>query len=198
MGRGLHLHPRQHEPTEALRSRIEAQREALTRFLGGERFEIVAEFVEVETGKGSDALDRRPQLAAALTRAQALRCSVGVAKVDRLSRDVHFISALMAHRVPFLVSELGPDVDPFILHLYAARAEERALISGRTKSALAATKAKGAKLGNPNIESVRGPAAETIKADADRAARKVLPIIAEILSLALRQNESKSAAEGCG
>ena len=105
----------------------------------------------------------------------------------------------MAHRVPFLVSELGRDVDPFILHLYAALAEkERALISGRTKSALAATKAKGAKLGNPNIESVRGHAAETIKADADRAARKVLPIIAEILSLALRQNESKSAAEGCG
>jgi DNA invertase Pin-like site-specific DNA recombinase len=83
--------------------------------------------------------------------------------------------------VPFLVSELGPDVDPFILHLYAALAEkERALISGRTKAALAAAKAKGAKLGNPNIETARGHAAETIKADADRASRKVLPIIAEI------------------
>jgi DNA invertase Pin-like site-specific DNA recombinase len=160
---------------------IEAQREALTRFACGEGFEIVAEFVEVETGKGSDALDRRPQLAAALTRARALRCSIGVTKLDRLSRDVHFISGLMAHRVPFRVSELGPDVDPFVLHLYAALAEkERALISGRTKSALAAAKARGAKLGNPNIESARGYAVETIKADADRAASKVLPIIAEI------------------
>ena len=78
---------------------IEAQREALARFADSEGFEIVAEFVEVETGKGSDALDRRPELAAALAKARALRCPVAVAKLDRLSRDVHFISGLMAHRV---------------------------------------------------------------------------------------------------
>lgn len=160
---------------------IEAQREALARFAGGEGFEIVAEFIEVETGKGSDALERRPQLAAALAKARALRCPVAVAKLDRLSRDVHFISGLMSHRVPFVVSELGPDVDPFVLHLYAALAEkERALIAGRTKSALAAAKAKGVKLGNPNIEAAQGAAVATVKADADRAARNVLPIIAEI------------------
>jgi hypothetical protein len=47
---------------------------------------------------------------------------VAVAKLDRLSRDVHFISGLMAHKVPFLVAELGPDVDPFVLHLFAALA----------------------------------------------------------------------------
>jgi len=63
-----------------------------------EGFEIIAEFVEVETGKGSDALDRRPQLAAALAKPRALRCPVAVAKLDRLSRDVHFISGLMADR----------------------------------------------------------------------------------------------------
>ena len=74
-------------------------------------------FVEVETGKGSDALERRPQLAAALNEARRQRCSVAVAKLDRLSRDVHFISGLMAHRVPFVVAELGPDVDPFILEV---------------------------------------------------------------------------------
>src|SRR5277367_459645 len=102
---------------------IESQREALTRFAKEVGFDIVAEFVEVETGKGSDALDRRPQLAAALAKARALRCSVVVAKLDRLSRDVHFISGLMAHRVPFIVSELGPDVDPFVLRarLHALR-----------------------------------------------------------------------------
>jgi len=150
---------------------IEAQREALARFASAEGFEIVGEFVEVETGKGSDALDRRPQLAAALGKARALPCPVAVAKLDRLSRDVHFISGLMAHRVPFLVAELGPDVDPIVLHLYAALAEkERALIAGRTKSALAAAKAKGGRLGNPKIAAARDQAVAAIKAEADRAA----------------------------
>jgi DNA invertase Pin-like site-specific DNA recombinase len=160
---------------------IEAQRETLSRFARDEGFEIVAEFVEVETGKGSDALERRPQLAASLAKARVLRCPIAVAKLDRLSRDVHFISGLMAHRVPFLVAELGPDVDPFVLHLYAALAEkERALIAGRTKSALAAAKAKGVKLGNPNIEAAQEAAVAAVKAEADRAANNVLPIIAEI------------------
>jgi DNA invertase Pin-like site-specific DNA recombinase len=160
---------------------IEAQREALSRFAQSEGLDLVAEFVEVETGKGSDALDRRPQLAAALARARALRCPVAVSKLDRLSRDVHFISGLMTHRVPFVVADLGPDVDPFVLHLFAALAEkERALISGRTKSALAAAKAKGVKLGNPRIEAARGRAVASLQAEADRAASNVLPIIAEI------------------
>ena len=160
---------------------IEAQRVALEGFAAGEGFEIVAEFVEIETGKGSDALDRRPQLAAALTKARTLRCPVAVAKLDRLSRDVHFVSGLMAHRVPFFVAELGPEVDPFVLHLYAALAQkERALIAGRTKSALAAAKAKGIKLGNPHLEDARRHAVAAVKAEADRAAGNVLPIIAEI------------------
>ena len=153
---------------------IEAQREALARFASSEGFEIAAELVEVETGKGSDALDRRPQLAAALAKARTLRCCVVVAKLDRLSRDVHFISGLMAHRVPFLVAELGRDVDPFVLHLYAARAEkERALIAGRTKSALAAAKAKGVKLGNPNIEAAQVAVVAALRGEADRAAGNV-------------------------
>jgi DNA invertase Pin-like site-specific DNA recombinase len=62
-------------------------------------------FVEAETGKGADALDRRPQLAAALSEARRQRCSVAIAKLDRLSRDVHFISGLMAHPVPFVVAD---------------------------------------------------------------------------------------------
>ena len=111
----------------------------------------MAEFVEAESGKGSDALDRRPQLAAALAAAKAAKCSVVVAKLDRLSRDVAFVAGLMAQRVPFIVAELGRDADPFMLHLYAALAEkERRLISERTTTALAAKKAKGAVLGNPS------------------------------------------------
>ena len=131
---------------------IEAQKEALERFAASEGFQLLRVFVEVETGKGSDALDRRPQLAAALSEARRQRCSVAVAKLDRLSRDVHFISGLMAHRVPFVVAELGPDVDSFILHLFAALAQkERAMISSRTKAALAAAKARGVTLGSPEL-----------------------------------------------
>jgi DNA invertase Pin-like site-specific DNA recombinase len=72
--------------------------------------------VEAETGKGADALERRPQLAAALAAGRAKKCPVLVAKLDRLSRDVAFIAGLMAQRVPFIVAELGADADPFMLH----------------------------------------------------------------------------------
>ncbi len=124
---------------------IEAQRAAIERFANAESLAIAAEFVEFESGKGADALERRPQLAAA----KSSKCSVVVAKLDRLSRDVAFV--LMAQRVPFIVAELGRDADPFMLHLYAALAEkERRLISERTRGALAAMKAAGARLGNPH------------------------------------------------
>jgi DNA invertase Pin-like site-specific DNA recombinase len=159
---------------------IEAQRAALCHFAKAEGFEVVREFVEVETGEGADALDRRPQLKAALAAARKHRCQVAVAKLDRLSRDVHFISGLMAHKVPFLVAELGPDVDPFVLHLFAALAEkERALISTRTRQALSAAKARGVSLGNPRLHEARKNAAEAVKTEADRYAANVLPIIRE-------------------
>lgn len=160
---------------------LEAQKEALGRFATSEGFTLGRVFVEVETGKGADALDRRPQLTAALSEARRQRCSVAVAKLDRLSRDVHFISGLMAHRVPFVVAELGPDVDPFILHLFAALAEKgRAMISTRTKVALAAAKARGVKLGGPKLAKARKSAVASIKALADQHAANVLPVIREI------------------
>jgi DNA invertase Pin-like site-specific DNA recombinase len=141
---------------------IEAQREAIGRFVHAERFEVVGEFVEVETGKGSEALDRRLPLSAALAAAKKLKCSAVVAKLDRLSRDVHFVSGLMAKRVPFIVAELGADTDPFMLHVYAALAEkERALISARTRSALAAAKVRGTVLGNLRLVDARAKANTT-------------------------------------
>ena len=159
---------------------IEAQREALARFAQAEGLDIVAEHLEVETGKGSDALDRRPQLKAALAQARRHRCPVAVAKLDRLSRDVHFISGLMAQRVPFLVAELGADVDPFMIHIYAALAEkERALISQRTKAALAAAKARGVRLGNPSIAKAQAAGVDRVKTEADRFAANVMPVIRE-------------------
>ena len=116
---------------------IEAQRATVARFAEAENIRIIAEYVEAETGKGADALDRRPHLAAALAAAKSAKCCVLVSKLDRLSRDVAFVAGLMAQRVPFIVAELGRDADPFMLHLYAALAEkERRLISERTKAAL--------------------------------------------------------------
>ena len=145
---------------------LEAQREAVTRFAEAEGLEIVAEHVEVETGKGADALERRPVLAAALAQAKTTGASVAVAKLCRLSRDVAFIASLMAQRVPFVVAELGADADPFMLHLYAALAEkERALIAERTRAALAAAKARGQKLGGyrggPKVDPAAGREART-------------------------------------
>ena len=158
---------------------IEAQRAALARFVEAEGCEVLAEFVEVETGKGADAIDRRPQLAAALALAKKAKAAVVVAKLDRLSRDVAFISDLMARRVPFIVAELGADADPFMLHLYAALAEkERQLISDRTRVALLAKKAQGVRLGNPvNLGEAGAKGAATQRADADAFASKVLPIV---------------------
>ena len=125
---------------------LEAQREMVRAFAEREGMGLLGEFVEVETGKGADALDRRPKLAAALALARKEKCPVIVAKLDRLSRDVHFISGLMSRNVPFIVAELGSEANanPFMIHLYAAFAEqERRVISERTKAALAAKKAQG-------------------------------------------------------
>src|SRR5215210_2530874 len=128
---------------------LEAQRAAIEAFAVGEGIEVIAWFTEVETGRGSDALDRRPELAKALAQARKLKGPVIVAKLDRLSRDVAFVAGLMVQRVPFVVTELGADADLFMLHVYAALAEkERAMISARTKAALQAKKAAGAALGN--------------------------------------------------
>jgi DNA invertase Pin-like site-specific DNA recombinase len=96
----------------------------ISRFAVAEGYDIAAEHIEVETGKGADALDRRPKLAAAIRAAKKLKGRVIVAKLDRLSRDVAFISGLMAQRVPFIVTELCADADPFMLHIYAAFAEK--------------------------------------------------------------------------
>jgi DNA invertase Pin-like site-specific DNA recombinase len=148
---------------------LDAQREAVARFAAAEGREVLAEFVEVETGKGSDALERRPKLAEALAKAKKAKAPVVVAKLCRLSRDVAFISGLMAQRVPFIVTELGADVDPFMLHIYAALAQkERALISRRTKAALKAAKARGVQLGNA-AQSAANKAAAAERAEALRA-----------------------------
>ena len=158
---------------------IEAQRAAIERFAAAESLLITAEYSEFETGKGADALDRRPQLAAALAAARKAKCSIVVSKLDRLSRDVAFVSGLMAQRVPFIVAELA---DPFMLHLYAALAEkERRLISERTTAALQAKKASGAKLGNPTNLCIAGAIGRDTQVHmADEFARNLMPWVQAI------------------
>jgi DNA invertase Pin-like site-specific DNA recombinase len=180
---------------------IEAQREAIHRFATAEGLHVAGEFVEVETGKGADALDRRPQLAAALAAAKLAGGAVVVAKLDRLSRDVAFISGLMVQKVPFVVAELGIDADPFMLHLFAALAEkERAMISARTKAALAAAKERGVKLGGyrggPPVDHRLGT--EAAQRAADAFAASVAPIAREMRDqgLSLRRIADTLVARG--
>src|SRR6476661_6507538 len=161
---------------------LEAQQAALARFAEAEGYYLLQTFKEVETGKGADALDRRPQLAAALKAAKKIKAPIIVAKLDRLSRDVHFISGLMAHKTPFIAAELGADADPFMLHLYAALAEkERAMISRRTRDALAAKKAQGVKLGGLNARGIQN------RDEAMERAEQLRPILTELAGLSLRQ-----------
>jgi DNA invertase Pin-like site-specific DNA recombinase len=160
---------------------LAAQEAAIRAFAAAEGFDIVELFSEVASG--SQGIEDRQGLRAALAKAKKLRCPVIVSKLDRLSRDVAFISGLMSRGVPFIVAELGADVDSFVLHLYAALGEkERKMIGTRTKSALAPMVGTG-KLGNKtNLAEAqaKGQAANTTRA-AEFAA-KVVPTILQMRS----------------
>src|SRR6478736_4213408 len=137
---------------------IEAQRQAVERHLNGGRWTVAAEYVETESGKRSD----RPKLAAALAHAKAIKAKLVFAKLDRLTRNVDLLRSLVASEVDLVFCDL-PSVPPgpmgkFLLTQMAAVAElEAGLIGERTKKALAAAKARGVKLGNPNgARALRG------------------------------------------
>jgi DNA invertase Pin-like site-specific DNA recombinase len=170
---------------------LEAQFNSVTEFCNAENFEVIEHYSEVETGKGADALDKRPQLAKALAHAKKENAYLVVAKLDRLGRNVSFISGLMESKVPFIVAQLGKDADSFMLHLYAALSEkERELISTRTKAALQVLKAKGVILGNQtNLDDARLLSNETNKAKATEFADKILPMV-----LSYRKNGEKLPA----
>ena len=144
---------------------LEAQRKAVLAYAASHGLTIADQFTEVETGKGSDALDRRPVFAEALRKAKKLKAAIVVAKLDRLSRDVAFIATLMAKKVEFVTAD-DPTKSPFLLHIKAAVAEEeRRLISERTKVALQAAKERGVKLGNQAQADANKAAAATRDAE---------------------------------
>lgn len=125
---------------------LEAQRSAVQAYLASGGHQLAAEFVEVESGKR----DNRPQLAAALAACRLHRATLVIAKLDRLARNVRFIAGIMDSGVDFVACDM-PHANRLTLHLMAAMAEHEAMaISERTKAALAAAKARGVKLGNPN------------------------------------------------
>ncbi len=162
---------------------LEAQQATVRAFCEREGIKLLSEAVEVETGKGSNALDQRPVLNATLKAAHKVDAAVMVSKLDRLSRDVHFISGLMAQHIPFIVAELGLDTDPFLLHLYAALAEkERQMISKRTTEALKAAKARGVVLGNrTNLEEAQHKGHESNTRVALLFAEKVRPALQPLI-----------------
>lgn len=157
---------------------LEAQRAAIEQYLNGGPWELLQEFQEVESGKD----DQRPELSKALQLCQLTGATLIIAKLDRLSRDLHFITSLMKAGTDFVACDM-PQASKFTIHIYAALAEqERQFISERTKAALQAAKARGVKLGTDNL-SEEGRARGTLKAaevrtkKADRFAAGVLPII---------------------
>jgi DNA invertase Pin-like site-specific DNA recombinase len=153
---------------------LDAQREAVRTYLNGGRHEVLQEFTEVETGKGANALSRRPQLAQALALCRKTGARLLIAKLDRLARNVHFISGLMESKVKFVACDM-PEANELTTHLMAAFAQyEAQRISERTKDALAAAKARGVVLGatgpanlRPNIEA-RQQAAQSFAAGLSR------------------------------
>jgi DNA invertase Pin-like site-specific DNA recombinase len=156
---------------------LEAQREAVARHVAGAGGVIVAEFEEIESGKKND----RPQIAAALGACRLRRASLVIAKLDRLARNVHFVSSLMESGVDFVACD-NPHATKLIIHILVAVAEhEREMISARTKAALAAVKARGGKLGNPRLKPGDRRAARAARAvrtaNAAAHARDVLPYI---------------------
>jgi DNA invertase Pin-like site-specific DNA recombinase len=155
---------------------LDAQRKLVNDYLNGGNWALAAEFTEVESGKRSD----RPQLAAALAMAKRLRAKLIVAKLDRLSRNVSFISALLDSGVEFVAADM-PQANKMTLQVLAVFAEhERDLISARTKQALAAAKERGVQLGGPRRLEASALGVAANKANAERFAANVLPIIREI------------------
>jgi DNA invertase Pin-like site-specific DNA recombinase len=134
---------------------LEAQQEAVRRYLKGGSWDLVAEFQEVETGKGANALEKRPQLRAALDACRRNNSTLVIAKLDRLARNVHFVSGLMESKVRFVACDM-PEANELTIHIMAAFAEHEAKrISQRTKDALAVAKARGVVLGRAGPENLR-------------------------------------------
>jgi DNA invertase Pin-like site-specific DNA recombinase len=144
---------------------LDAQKRAVSGYLGERASGLIGEFVEVETGKGANALDRRPQLREALVLCKKRGGVLVIAKLDRLARNVHFVTGLIESGVEFVATDM-PFANKTMIQIHAVMAEhERDQIAARTKAALAAAKARGVKLGQTWRENFRVKARQTAAGD---------------------------------
>jgi DNA invertase Pin-like site-specific DNA recombinase len=170
---------------------LEAQRAAVDQYLNGGRWQLVAEYVEIETGRRND----RPELAKALAHCRRAGATLVIAKLDRLARNVAFVANLMESGADFVACDF-PQANRLTIHILAAVAEHEAkMISERTKAALAAAKTRGVKLGNPNGAAAllahvsqhgNGAAVEAVKARAQKRAADYRDVIEEMVGYSLQ------------
>lgn len=174
---------------------LEAQREAVRRYMAEHKSELLAEFEDIETGKGSNALEKRPGLREAVALAKKKRATLLIAKLDRLARNVHFVSGLMETGVQFRCCDF-PTADRTMLHFYAAMAEhEGHRISQRIREALAAKKAAGKVVGNAaSLEPLNGARSR----EAGEFASKLAPTLRAFQAQGLTQRAMVDALNGAG
>lgn len=157
---------------------IDAQRSAIQRYVDLCGGSVLSELIEVESGKRAD----RPVLEQAMTLCKRSGATLLVAKLDRLSRTVSFLSRLIETGVDFIAVD-NPHANKLMVHVIAAFAEhERDMIAARTRAALASAKERGVKLGNPRLEEARPNAHLAIVRNADQYCRNVAPVIQQIRS----------------
>jgi DNA invertase Pin-like site-specific DNA recombinase len=165
---------------------LEAQRAAVASYLKGDEWELLGEYQEVETGKGSDAMSKRPQLKAALDACRKHGATLIIAKLDRLARNVHFVSGLLESRVEFVAADM-PQANKVMIQMHSVMAEwERDQISARTKAALAAAKARGVVLGAAGLANLR-PNIEARRAAAGAFAERLRPVFDGMFARGLTQ-----------
>ena len=171
---------------------LEAQRAAVRNYLDGGAWHLVGEFTEIERGHKIG----RPELAKALALCKKYKATLLIARLDRLARNVHFISGLMETKVKFVACDM-PEATPFMLHIYAAAAQEEArAISARTKAALQAAKCRGIRLGRNGAERL----APANKAAAVERAKRLHPVLADMIAsgASLRQIAAELTKRGIG
>lgn len=160
---------------------LDAQREAIARYLNGGNWKLIGEYVEVESGKRSD----RPKLAEALKHAKRTGATLVIAKLDRLARNVAFVSNLMESGADFVAVD-NPHANRLTIHILAAVAEDEARrISERTRAALAAARTRGVKLGGlrgdgAHLRGHHDSGLAAIKANAAERARDLQPVLSEV------------------
>jgi DNA invertase Pin-like site-specific DNA recombinase len=155
---------------------LDAQKQAVSAHVAGTGMALAGEYQDIESGKRDD----RPELLRAIAHTKRCKGILVIAKLDRLSRSVSFVSSLMDAGVKFVAVD-NPSANELTIHILAAVAQaERKAIGERTRAALAAARARGIRLGNPDLRGARQQALDVIAQQRVRFASNTLPIIREL------------------